>query len=97
MDWLFENLKWIFSGIGAVVIAGFFKWSQAMKKVKSNKIPEKEPSQSLSQGDDIQINAAGDAVFVKDNGKAIQVKNSQVGVVGNNTKINGGIHFKNQK
>ena len=50
-----------------------------------------------AKGDDIKIEAGGDVVFAKDSGKAIQVKNSQVGVIGENAKISGGIHYKNQK
>jgi len=88
MDWIFENIKWIFSGIGVVVIAGFFKLFRAMKKEKSNKIPEKEPPQSSSQGDDIQINAAGDVVFAKDSSfvtyKVTKIKNSSDIVIGDN-------------
>ena len=93
MDWFFENIKWIFSGIGAVVIAGFFK----MMKKKSAKSHENETPNPLYKGDDIQIRANGDVVFAKDNGKAIQVKNSQVDVVGNNAEIKDGIHITNKK
>jgi hypothetical protein len=94
MDLIFS----IIIGVVVTVVGGLIlNWLWERRKKKSAKSHEKETPKPLPNGDDIQINSAGDVVFAKDNSTAIQVKNSQVGVVGNNTKINGGIHFKNQK
>jgi hypothetical protein len=47
------------------------------------------------KADKISIQAGGDVSVAKDHGKSIQVKGSQIGVLGDNAEIKGGIHFKN--
>lgn len=44
-------------------------------------------------GDTINIHSEGDVVFSKDQGKAYSIKESQVGVIGDNASVEGGIHF----
>ncbi|MCP4354891.1 MAG: DUF2513 domain-containing protein [Proteobacteria bacterium] len=41
----------------------------------------------------ICIESKGDVTFSKDQGRATTVKDSQAGVIGDNSEINGGIHF----
>lgn len=103
--------EWLFSGVGVVFIVWFLNRFIISKKGKHARlVVEKSASEnsvmvegnvggdvvSGDQGDRININAGGDAVIAKDQGKAINIKNSQVGVVGDNTKVEGDINFKKE-
>ena len=95
------KMEWFAGVVGAIIAAVvgglILNWLWERWKEKSKKIPEKEPSQFSREGDDIKINAGGDVLIAKDNGRVIQFKNSQIGVVGDNAEIKGGIQFKDKK
>ncbi|MDM8550093.1 NACHT domain-containing protein [Desulfobacterales bacterium HSG2] len=45
-------------------------------------------------GDETNISAGRDALLAKDRGKAYTTKNSQVGLIGDNASVEGGIHLR---
>jgi hypothetical protein len=94
MDWFIKSKpwEWIFSGIGVAVATAIVAWLLGKKKRQAtgneNIIPK-------PGADNISIQADGDVSFAKDHGKSVQVKDSQIGVIGDNAQIKGGIHFEN--
>lgn len=94
MDWFIGSKawEWIFSGIGVAVVTAIFAWFLGRKRRQdaSNESMTPKP-----EADKISIQAGGDVSLAKDHGKSIQVKDSHIGVIGDNTEIKGGIHFKN--
>jgi hypothetical protein len=94
MDWFIksEAWEWIFSGIGVAVASAIIAWFLRKKRrqAASSKNMTAKP-----EADKISIKAGGDVSFAKGQGKSFQAKDSQIGVVGDNAEIKGGIHFKN--
>ncbi len=77
-----------------MVVAGLivnFLWDRFKKK--PYKIPKKEESKAIQNGNEIQNRAARDVAFAKDNGKAVQVENAPTGVIGDNVNLEGGVHI----
>lgn len=66
---------------------------QFIENMPETSSKEEQTEQKITQGDNINIKANGDVVFAKDNGKAQKIKNTQAGVIGDNAKVEGGIHF----
>lgn len=107
IEWLMANKQWVFSGIGVAIIAGGMKL--ILSKFKKGKVMADNTTQSGAnmvnngsvrgdmvggnKGDTLNIRAGGDVAVAKDHGKVIQIKDSQVGVVGDNANVNGGINF----
>jgi len=96
------------SGIGIVFFEWLTNWLRRRKKEKETPasiqksvgekgvIVEGNVGGDIitgDQGDKININTGGDVTFAKDQGKAYNIKDSQVGVVGDNAKVTGGINF----
>ncbi len=100
--------EWFFSGIGVVFLVWLINRFMGGKKAKEvpASIQKSVGKKGVlvegsvggdiitgDQGDNININAGGDVTFAKDQGKAYNIKDSQVGVVGDNAKVTGGINF----
>jgi hypothetical protein len=94
MDWFINSKawEWIFSGIGVALLSAMVAWLIGRKKRRSASSEKMTPQ---PETDKISIQAGGDVSLAKDHGKSVQVKDSQIGVVGDNAEIKGGIHFKN--
>jgi hypothetical protein len=94
MDWFIKSKawEWIFSGIGVAVASAIVAWFLARKRRQTTAI---EKMTAKPEADKISIQADGDVSFAKDHGKSVQVKDSQIGVIGDNAQIKGGIHFEN--
>ncbi|BBO91151.1 hypothetical protein [Desulfosarcina ovata] len=88
--------EWVFSGIGVAILSVFVGWLLRRKKEAPSPTQNKGVVQRSTNGDNINIKANHSA-FAKDDESVIQINDSQVGVLGNNASIKGGIHIKQEK
>jgi len=88
--------EWVFSGIGVAILSLFLSWLFRRKRNVPTPAQNKGVVQRSTNGNNINIQANKSA-FAKDDGTVVQINDSQVGVLGDNAKINGGIHIKKKK